>query len=95
MKFKNTPSCAGIDTELFFPQKGRVIEETRMVKKICAKCLAFEECFTFSMLHAVDGIWAGTTPKERQRYRRINKIEAQPIYLPENLGLPREERNSG
>ena len=49
---------------LFFPAKGRSINEA---KKFCAGCKVNNECLRLALETKAEGIWAGTTWKERQR----------------------------
>lgn len=94
MKFNNPAACVGADTESFFPDVGANTQTINTLKKICSGCLAFDECFTYAMHNTVEGIWAGTTRKDRQLYRRLNNIKSKPLYMPEDYGLPRNERTT-
>ena len=55
--------------ELFFPSPGGK-EEAAEAKALCAQCEVKSACLAFAMSTAVDGIWGGTTAKERQQIRR-------------------------
>jgi WhiB family redox-sensing transcriptional regulator len=60
-------ACAGVDSSLFFPAKG---ENLDAAMAICAGCPVKTECLTFALEHDCQGIWGGTTARERARLRR-------------------------
>ncbi|MFI6132673.1 WhiB family transcriptional regulator [Micromonospora sp. NPDC051141] len=68
----STPACRGYDTELFFPRT----ESSWMVRRakdVCARCPLLDPCLEWAMRQPVgklDGIWGGTTPRERLKLRR-------------------------
>jgi WhiB family redox-sensing transcriptional regulator len=72
-------SCWGIDTEYFFPEKNILTDENRQAKKICASCIVKQDCLTYALHYQVQGIWSGTTPKERSRMRIKLNIIPKPI----------------
>ena len=49
----------------WFPEPG---DNTAAVRAVCARCLVAAECLSAG-LHEAHGVWAGTTPRERQRLR--------------------------
>lgn len=60
--------CAQIDPELFFPDKGG---SNAQAKEVCKACSIRPEC----LLEAIendfwDGIWGGTSVRERQAFKR-------------------------
>ena len=80
MIFENTPSCLGLEVELFFTSD-EVSNYTNLdqIKKMCAFCPAKQECLDYATEHAVQGIWAGTTFNERDTYRGKHGIVAKPV----------------
>lgn len=64
--------CREASGDFWFPDKGQGIERTtRMAKAICRDCPVAAACLDYAM--RVDdpfGIYAGTTPTDRQRLRR-------------------------
>jgi WhiB family redox-sensing transcriptional regulator len=46
----------------------------RELRGICAACPVLAQCLEHALAHETWGIWAGTTPKERQRMRRQRGI---------------------
>ena len=55
--------------ELFFPSPGGK-EDAAEAKALCSACAVQLDCLRFAIANAVDGIWGGTTAKERQAIRR-------------------------
>lgn len=55
--------------ELFFPDPGGK-NDAEMAKALCSACAVQVDCLRFAMATAVDGIWGGTTARERQEIRR-------------------------
>jgi len=60
-------NCAGLDVEMFFPEKSDV---TDTVKKVCANCTVRLECAAFAIfIPEISGYWGGTTERQRQKHR--------------------------
>jgi WhiB family redox-sensing transcriptional regulator len=61
-------NCAGVDPELFFPERG---VSTREAKAVCRGCVVREECLEYALVHAEKfGIWGGLSERERRELRR-------------------------
>jgi hypothetical protein len=69
MRFSDTPACAGIDTEIFFTDEKGNYANLDFIKRMCNTCSVRVECFDYAVENLVQGIWAGTTMEERNRYR--------------------------
>jgi WhiB family redox-sensing transcriptional regulator len=69
-----TPGCATVDPEAFFPEKGvgghRAV---KVAKNICKRCPYVEKCLQWAIDNSESGIWGGTTEKERRVHRRASK----------------------
>lgn len=64
--------CAQTDPDLFFPPH-RSNSVARSARRICATCPVRAHCLDYALGDPdLDGIWAGTTPRERQRLRRTS-----------------------
>jgi WhiB family redox-sensing transcriptional regulator len=66
-------ACLSADPDLFFPiAVGAVAaRQVTMAQRICAGCRVRQQCLDFAMRTGeVHGIWGGTTPEERIRFRR-------------------------
>lgn len=57
------------DSELFFPGHGNRAAAER-AKRICMGCPARLPCLDWGLDHERDGVWGGTTPRERAKMRR-------------------------
>jgi hypothetical protein len=61
-------ACRGMPATVFFPDLGHTAEEARQVCRTCpvqGKCLSYADADS-----ELDGVWGGTSGKERRRYRR-------------------------
>lgn len=72
--------CRGMDHSIFFPRQmywTDLEEHLVMARKICNGCPVFNECLEYALaLPALQaqGIWAGTTERERRKLRRIRAL---------------------
>jgi WhiB family redox-sensing transcriptional regulator len=64
-------ACRGMDTDLFFPERG---ESTREAKAVCETCTVRQECGEYGFMEKI-GIWGGTTEYYRRRIRSQNYKE--------------------
>jgi hypothetical protein len=72
-------TCWGIETDFYFPENHKVTEENKKVKALCKSCICQKECLTYALHYSVDGIWGGTTPRERSAIR--TKLNIIPIPI--------------
>lgn len=80
-RFSSVPRCAETDPDLWFNVgTERGYRELNLLKAICKNCEVREECYNYALNHAVDGFWAGKTPKEFQRIRSKLGIRPIPMY---------------
>jgi len=72
-------ACAQTDPELFFPEKGQQVVKAKLV---CFRCPVRNECLQYALTSPirVDGIWGGTTPKQRQDMRRRLGVRTDNYY---------------
>jgi WhiB family redox-sensing transcriptional regulator len=69
------PICRQVDPDLFFPIKGDDQIQIRMAKDICKSCTLKKVCLEYALTDwRIDGIWGGTTLRERQIIRRQRRI---------------------
>jgi len=59
--------CATTDPEIFLPEEGR---SSRDAKKICGRCAARLFCLDYAVATKQEGIWGGTSDRERQAIRK-------------------------
>lgn len=76
--------CGQTDPELFFPEKG--VSSAR-AKLVCRQCPVITQCRDFAVAAPMllDGVWGGTTARERQELRRERGIRSR---LPNVCGTP-------
>jgi hypothetical protein len=84
--WKNSAPCRGMDTSEFFPERVNKfnILKIRNIYTMCEKCNLRLECFYEAMQLEHDGIWAGTSAKERMGYaRHLGKKNTSQVTLEE------------
>jgi WhiB family redox-sensing transcriptional regulator len=71
--------CAQADGDAWFPERGRT---ATLARRICAACPVRAQCLDYALSGAdtwggiSNGIWGGTTPRERAELRRQQKAAA-------------------
>lgn len=79
--WQQNAQCIGTDNSVFFGHakgtyykdetKVKETELDRIAKSICKVCIVQAECLDFAITTGqTEGIWGGSTPKERRRIRR-------------------------
>ena len=63
------PSCTGIDVEIFFTEEKGNYPHLNYIRKLCNTCPVQVQCFDYAIKNLVEGIWGGTTKKERDKHR--------------------------
>ncbi len=67
--------CLGMPTSWWFPPPQQHAETRETIQKavsICNGCHAKQKCLDFAVSHnSIQGIWGGTTPRQRMRLRRV------------------------
>lgn len=78
--WRHQAACLDEDPELFFPVSdvGPGARQVAEAKAVCARCPVRSECLTYAMDNGLnDGIFGGTTARERQVLaRRASKPAA-------------------
>lgn len=72
LDWQDFSNCAGVDPDLFFPERGA---STREAKEVCQGCVVRDECLEFALTNGERfGIWGGMSERERRRIRRQRAI---------------------
>lgn len=72
-------NCLGINPDLFFPERGRVVKEAR---EICSECHVKSECLEYALTHGEKwGVWGGTSERDRRVIRRKRLQQGQRLPL--------------
>lgn len=71
-QWRQEANCAGVDPELFYPQRGgsKVLqaEQIRAAKAVCGGCTVRAQCLADALEHQENhGIWGGLSERERRR----------------------------
>jgi WhiB family redox-sensing transcriptional regulator len=77
--FNGTQLCNESNSELFFPEE--YIDQGKLIaaRDICNACPLVADCLQYAISTPwLDGIWAGTTPRQRSRIRsqRNKKVKS-------------------
>lgn len=69
--WRDDAACRGPehDLDLFFPTRGET-DRLRAAKAVCATCPVTEPCLAFALLTGAEGIWGGTSEKQRRAIKR-------------------------
>jgi WhiB family redox-sensing transcriptional regulator len=69
--FNGTQACKNVDPDIFFPEDYDDSVAVLNAKVICKDCPLTNDCLVYAVKDSsLDGIWGGTTPKERRNMRR-------------------------
>lgn len=65
LSWLDNANCIGTDPDVFFPEKSRS-DQSRLAKRICARCEVQTECFLFGLqLSEGYGIYGGANASKR------------------------------
>ena len=65
-------ACRGLDATIFFPSS-KDAATFQHAMSVCAGCPVKDQCLEANLLEP-DGIWGGTSAKERQRIRKEREV---------------------
>jgi WhiB family redox-sensing transcriptional regulator len=69
-------ACRGLDVEIFYPPTEDDLDAAE-AKEICAECPVRQACLEHALAHREhEGIWGGTTERERRRIIRQRRKSA-------------------
>lgn len=68
-------ACKGMDTDMFFPERGDNKSLVREARKVCSNCDVRKHCLDYALTIPDDryGIFGGFTNTERMIIRRLMK----------------------
>lgn len=71
-------ACKGMDPMLFFPMDGHASLSEPAIR-VCTHCIHKAKCLHYAIEHQInDGVWGGTTGKDRIRIRRALRLANRP-----------------
>jgi hypothetical protein len=79
-RFYETPSCATVGGDFWFPEKekgGLSNTDIRTAKSICGSCIHKSECAEWGIAKETYGIWGGLTADDRKYIRRQKRISIE------------------
>ncbi len=68
--------CSPDQTALFFSV---IEEEIQEARRFCEPCPVKEECFQYAIDHNEEGVWGGTSEKQRRRLRSRAIVQGVPV----------------
>ena len=64
-------ACINTDVEFFYPDNEMLSKEHSMIlDRICGRCPIKDTCLEWALCNEHYGLWANTTPKQRNSIRR-------------------------
>ena len=71
-------ACNGVGAQAFFPGRG---ESAELAKRFCDTCTVVTECLDSALEHGDNGVWAGTSGRQRRKIRRLptRRPDADPL----------------
>lgn len=68
--FRDRGACRekGVDPRIFFPTGNS--SELSQARKVCGRCPVTKECLEFALKYGEDGVWGGTSERERRGMTR-------------------------
>ena len=73
--WRKRAACRGIDPEVFYPVSDE--DEAWEAKAICAQCPVRQACLEYALANRErEGVWGGTTERERRRVLRQRRRTA-------------------
>lgn len=71
--FDGTQLCSMYDTDIFYPEE-YTEESVAKAKSICGDCWLNTKCLSYAVANREnEGVWGGTTPRERRLMLRRKK----------------------
>src|SRR5258708_6723943 len=81
--------CLEYPRDWWFPSRGEPIDRAR---DVCRRCLVQRECLTLAIVEGLDqGIFGGTSPKDRRRLR-VQRVPLDEVLDAAESRLQRERR---
>jgi WhiB family transcriptional regulator, redox-sensing transcriptional regulator len=69
-------ACQGLDSDVFYPGSEEEIDAVE-AKAICAECPVRQACLEHALMYRErEGVWGGTTERERRRIVRQRRKTA-------------------
>ena len=66
-KWMADAACVGLDTEMFFVDKGVKVDP--LIVKMCNACPVKADCISYAIKYDMEGHWGNTNQRKRQRLR--------------------------
>lgn len=67
-------ACVDTPTDWWFPESPRLVPE--QARAVCAGCPVFADCHAHALRHEAHGVWASTSPRDREGLRRARGLRS-------------------
>lgn len=58
--------CRGLEPSIFFNDEFQT-KPSNSYRRICAECPVISECLEYALVYNLQGVWGGTTDRDRRR----------------------------
>lgn len=76
--WRSIASCKGVDPKVFFPKSGNS-KGMNLALSICLNCPVKAECLKANLWEP-DGVWGGTSAKQRSRIRAKSQTKVRSCF---------------
>lgn len=77
LRWQEKANCLGLDTDLFYPDRGVL---TLGARKVCENCEVRTACLEYALTHGERyGTWGGLSETERREVKRERGRKVRPI----------------
>lgn len=67
MGWESEAKCRGMDTNIFFPERGHSTVTIRAVREVCAKCPVKQQCLEIGLSEEIQvGFYGGMSANQRR-----------------------------
>lgn len=77
--FGEQAACLNLDPDTFFPHEAAEPARVLELAGLCGDCPVAQACLEYALQNSVEGVWAGTSTKDRRRLRRQAGINPQSL----------------
>lgn len=88
------PPCAEVGTEFYFPDPGDSRSYRKPVRLTCFECPVQQACLDYAIHNSVQGIWGGSTERERWSYRTTHGIVPRDLSMDGFVGRGRHREDA-
>jgi WhiB family redox-sensing transcriptional regulator len=66
--------CKGVDTDVFFPERGKAHVSEKIIKPLCRECPVQQKCLNYALKHDItEGYYGGFSGKQRRAIKSASR----------------------